>query len=94
LILNYPIVIKIIYMSDNERGFCERHVIPVRNGELLILVYEDRRGDPYLVIKRIKRTKSGRVKEAEGVAVFRSELPAFYDKLLEILPKLGLKVLP
>lgn len=79
--------------TNNERAFTERHVIPIRSGELLILVYEDRRGDPYLVIKRIKRTKSGRVREAEGVAVFRSELPAFYDKLFEILPKMGLKLL-
>ena len=79
--------------TNNERAFTERHVIPIRSGELLILVYEDRRGDPYLVIKRIKKTKSGRVKEEESVAVFRSELPAFYDKLFEILPKMGLKLL-
>ena len=79
--------------TNNGRMFTQRHVIPIRNGELLILVYEDRRGDPYLVIKRIKKTKSGRVKEEESVAVFRSELPAFYDKLFEILPKMGLKLL-
>ena len=42
--------------TNNERMFTQRHVIPIRNGELLILVYEDRRGDPYLVIKRIKKT--------------------------------------
>jgi len=78
----------------NEKAFMQRHIIPCRNGEIVILVYEDRYSNPYLVIKRMKKTRPGRVKEEEGLAIFRSELPAFYDKLLGILPQLGLKVTP
>jgi len=68
-----------------------RGIIPTRNGEIQILRFEDGRGEPYLLIKRIKRTKSGRIKSSENVPVFAPELAGFYNKLLEVAPQLGLK---
>ena len=78
-------------MESKSRTPISRSIVPTRNGEIQIMTFEDDRGQPYLLIKRIRRTKSGRIKSSENVPVFAPELAGFYNKLLEVAPQLGLK---
>ncbi|HDH91330.1 MAG TPA: hypothetical protein ENF38_00085 [Candidatus Aenigmarchaeota archaeon] len=77
-------------METKKAAVCRSKVV-TRNGEIQIAVFEDGKGEPYLVIRRIIRTKSGRIRKQESVPVFGPELAAFYNRLLQMAPQLGLK---